>query len=144
MRCRQPKSPLNLAGASLSSMIDIVFLLIIFFVVTANFDDAQIDSSVMLPSVSAGVAANSMPPERLVLNIHADGAVVMGYRELAAPEVGSALPSLLEQEFAAGVRILVLNGDGEARHRVIAPVLEAAAAAGFRDVRISALIGEER
>ena len=44
------------SSASLSSMIDIIFLLIIFFVITASFDREQIDTKITLPQVNSGIA----------------------------------------------------------------------------------------
>ena len=44
MRYQFPAQNLNVSAGSLSSMIDIIFLLIIFFVVTASIDREQLQS----------------------------------------------------------------------------------------------------
>lgn len=140
MRYSLPEQNNNSSSGSLASMIDIIFLLIIFFVVTASFDREQIDSSVTLPSVDSGVAVKTLPPERIVVNVSEDGSVKIGYHAIQPDrvefEVGAALSELTGNKKV----IVVVNGAAKVKHKYVSNVLEAAAAAGFDQVRISAVI----
>jgi len=141
MRYHFPNSGSVLSAGSLSSMIDIVFLLIIFFVVTASFDREQIDAEVALPSVAAA-PVKSLPPQRVMVNVFADGAVKIGFRRLRENEVKRELPGILKTLRGGTNTVLVVNGDRDAPHKYIAAVMNAAARAGFSHVRINAEVGK--
>ena len=137
MQYQFPETQPNMSTGSLSSMIDIVFLLIIFFVVTASFDREQIDSKVTLPSVDS-VAIKSLPQERLMLNVLADGSVKFGFHHIAAPEIMEKLGGLMRSMKADKNTVLIVNGDRDTPHKYISTVMNAAARAGYSQVRINA------
>jgi biopolymer transport protein ExbD len=141
MRYRFPAANSNMSAGSLSSMIDIVFLLIIFFVVTASFDREQIDAEVALPTVDSA-AVKSLPPQRLMLNVLADGSVKFGFHHLPADEVDSRLGDLMRSQSGAEA-VLIVSGDRETPHKHISAVMNAAAQAGFSQVRINAEVKAE-
>ncbi len=60
----------------LTPLIDIVFLLLIFFLVATNFSRKEIDQKVKLPKAEGGTAQNAVP-ESLVINIREDGTIVV-------------------------------------------------------------------
>ncbi len=139
MRYRLPEQSNQLAMASLSSMIDIIFLLIIFFVVTASFDREQIDTAVSLPLVGSN-AIKSLPPERVMINILADGSVKTGFLALSATEVADRLPGILKHEGGNTQSVIIINADKDMPHKHLAAVMNAIAKAGYSQVRINAEI----
>lgn len=142
MRYRLPDDGPNLSAGSLSSMIDIIFLLIIFFVVTASFDREQLDADVELPTVDSA-ALKSMPPERIMVNILADGSVKVGFHQLTSGEVAAKLGPVMKTMKAGRETILILNGDRETPHKYISAVMNAAARAGYSQVRLNAEVRAE-
>lgn len=60
-----------------SSMIDIVFLLIIFFVVTIDIDRDIADQEIILPSVTHGVALRLKKSEKLTINLRCNGNITI-------------------------------------------------------------------
>ena len=120
-------------------MIDIIFLLIIFFVVTASFDREQIDSKVTLPKVRSA-AVKSLPPDRLMLNVLSDGSVKIGFEHLSASDVPKKLPLSMRKMKASPNAVLIINGDRDTPHKYISEVLNIAAMTGYRKVRINAEI----
>ena len=139
MRYKFPSSGSNISAGSLSSMIDIIFLLIIFFVVTASFDREQIDSKVTLPQVSSA-AIKSLPPDRLMLNVLADGSVKIGFEHLTASDVSKKLAASMRNMKATPNTVLIINGDRDTPHKYISEVLNIAAMSGYSKVRINAEI----
>ena len=134
----------GVSSASLSSMIDIIFLLIIFFVITASFDREQIDTKITLPQVNSGVAIKSMPSEKLMINVSADGNVKVGFHSLNIRDVPKKLESLLQSITKGNQNVsIIINGDRKTKHRYISTVLDAIAQAGYAKVQISALIAEK-
>jgi biopolymer transport protein ExbD len=144
MRYRLPPQKNGVSAASLSSMIDIIFLLIIFFVVTASFDREQIDSKVKLPDVDSA-AIKMLPPERLMINVLPDGAVILGFHQVKASEVARKLGGIMQSLKADKKTVLIINGDRNTPHKYISAVMNAAAQAGYSQVRINAeVIGSKQ
>ena len=65
----------------LTSLVDVVFLLLIFFLVATNFTRRETEHSIVLPNSEAGTS-DSRPPARLVVNIRNDGSLVVNGRLL--------------------------------------------------------------
>ena len=142
MHSRIPAENNGFSAGSLSSMIDIVFLLIIFFVVTASVDREQIDSQVSLPVVDSA-AIKSLPPERIMVNILSDGSVKLGFQHISADEVPGKLGSLLRSMKADRKTVLIINGHRATPHKFISGVMNSAAKAGYDQVRINAEVKAE-
>jgi len=142
MRYQFPENSSNISAGSLSSMIDIVFLLIIFFVVTASFDREQIDSKVTLPTVNSA-AIKSLPQERLMLNVLSDGSVKLGFYHIAASEIPEKLGGIMRSLKADRKTVLIVNGDRDTPHKYISAVMNSAAKAGYNQVRINAEVKTE-
>ncbi|MBO4630913.1 MAG: biopolymer transporter ExbD [Lentisphaeria bacterium] len=139
MHYKFPSSGSNISAGSLSSMIDIIFLLIIFFVVTASFDREQIDSKVTLPQISS-TAVKSLPPDRLMLNVLTDGSVKIGFEHLPASDVPEKLSASMRKMKANPNTVLIINGDRDTPHKYISEVLNIAAMNGYSKARINAEI----
>lgn len=67
----------NIAGTlSLTPLIDVVFLLLIFFLVTSEFEDEERRLDIVLPSASSAVPMTSKPRE-IVVDIDSAGKVYL-------------------------------------------------------------------
>jgi biopolymer transport protein ExbD len=124
----------------ITPLIDIVFLLLIFFVVTTSFSQAssgegqesQID--VDLPQAATGQA--STDAEQIVLFVTADGAVeIRGDVEASGESLGEKLADL--QERRPELRIAI-KGDEKASHGRMIGVLDEIRRAGFSNVNLVA------
>ena len=65
------------SAVPVSSMIDIVFLLIIFFVVTIDIDREVADQEIVLPSVTHGTALKLRKSENLTINLRRSGNITI-------------------------------------------------------------------
>ena len=142
MHYQLPATSSHMSTGSLSSMIDIVFLLIIFFVVTASFDQEQLDHSVTLPSVDSAAIKN-LPEKHLMINVLADGSVKVGFHHIDAASVASELDKVMKSMKTDPQTVLIINGDRNAPHKYISAIMNSAAKAGYSQVRISAEVKTE-
>ena len=94
-------------------LIDVLFMLIIFFVLTASFLQGRID--VDLPP---GRAESPVEENSVLLMVKADGTVLWDGRETSVPEIAP-----LAAGAAAAKRDILLAGDREAPYGAIAEVL---------------------
>ncbi len=102
------------AELDITPLIDVLFMLIIFFVLTANFLQGKIE--VDLPQ---GETASEIGESPLLLTVRKDGVVLWDGREAASEELAS-----LAADAVADKREVLLAGDKEAPYGAVARVLE--------------------
>ncbi|HEX4147954.1 MAG TPA: biopolymer transporter ExbD, partial [Pirellulales bacterium] len=65
---------------------DCVFLLLIFFLVAARFEEAEREQSVVLPQASEAMPLSARPKE-VIVNVSSQGELTVGGRRLDQPEL---------------------------------------------------------
>ena len=68
-------------AVNLTPLIDIVFLLLIFFMVTATFQNDERDLTISVPQAEHGNPIKDLP-ETLVVGVRKDGTFAVGQRDL--------------------------------------------------------------
>ena len=106
--------PLNL-----TPMIDIVFLLIIFFMVGTQFAERERKYDVELPTVSDAVPLTSQPDE-IVVNVQADGTIVVGNSELSLADLETTLKTA-KQNFDD--QAVLIRGDASVAYQHVMNVM---------------------
>lgn len=101
-------------------MIDVVFLLLIFFLVTWNFARQETELDVKVPTAREG-KENRRAIGEVILNVRADGSIVMNRRTYTAEELLAALARIAEMYPDQAV---VLRGDENTDYRFIVDVLD--------------------
>lgn len=128
------------ADIPIASMIDIVFLLIIFFVVTSTIDKEIQDEAVRLANAPYGKPV-SPNPLSVTVNIHKDGSMNIGGHEMS-PETFSGILKNISSEYGTDFPV-VIRGDKEALHGNIKKVMESVKRTGLYHVKIKALKQKE-
>ena len=119
---------------NLTSLIDVVFLLLIFFMVSATFE-RQALLRVELPEASS--AETETLPERVELVITDTGDYFLGENMLADTRK-STLQLALSQAFEGNPEaVLVLRADARAEHGLVVRAMDAAAAEGITRLSIA-------
>jgi len=117
----------------MSSMTDIVFLLLIFFMVTTSFS-RETRLLVSLPEAS-GSAENAT--ESIEVLVDKEGGYAINGRRLVNAEVDSLVRGL-ELESGGDVSLLVvLVADAEVQHQSVVTAMEAIGRAGFASLSIA-------
>ena len=118
---------------NLTPMIDIVFLLIIFFMVGTKFTELERKLGLEVPEVS-DVKTLTPAPERRVINVFNDGHIELDRESVTLAELVQRL-SQSQREYA-DLGVLV-RGDAEGAFQNVATVLGACREAGVSDMGIS-------
>ena len=118
---------------NLTSMIDVLFLLIIFFMVGTKFIESDRQIELKLPQVKPG-ASLSAAPEKKVVNIYRDGEITIDRKTVTLDELADRLSQAREQYKSLGVSV---RGDGATSFERVANVLAACKKAGIADLSIS-------
>lgn len=72
------RSQLKPAETNLTSMIDVVFLLISFFTLVMNFSQAEQNEEVALPKSELAQPPEASPPEQITIQVLADRTISLG------------------------------------------------------------------
>jgi biopolymer transport protein ExbD len=118
---------------NLTPMIDVVFLLIVFFMVATKFTEVERDIPLQLPEVSEASEAAAAPTQHEVV-VRADGQTLLDGEALALPELTSRLVPHAAQNAHLTV---VIRGDAAAPYQHVAAALAACQQAGVTDLSVS-------
>ena len=127
------------ATVQMAPLIDIVFLLICFYLLVAQLITTQSDPTVQLPTMTSPLAAREQPAE-LVINLRDDGAVLVNNQTLDPGE----LRALLSASLADGDQSLrvVIRADRRQRYRQLHEILAICRQLNVRQVILRAQGGE--
>ena len=108
---------------NLTPMIDVVFLLIIFFMVGARFTEEKHDQKfdVELPTASA-VQTMSRTPDPLVITVYRSGRITIKDRALDQTQLVQELKAAKE---AYDDQAVLIRGDGEGQYQAVIDVMNA-------------------
>ena len=118
---------------NLTPLIDVVFLLLIFFMVSTSFIN-EASLSLTLPTASSLPAADA--GATVEVTVGADGRYFFGGNELVNTGRAALRHALLEAAGADTARTVVVRADARAPHQAVVTVLDVAGRAGFAQVSI--------
>ena len=122
-------------SVDLTSLIDVVFLLLIFFMVSTTFE-RQAFLKVDLPEASA-VEDRSEMPEQLELVIDSEGRMFLNEQRLVDSELGT-IRAAIEQTVGEDRNIpLILRADRQTPHHYVVTAMDVAAQMGFGNLSIA-------
>ncbi len=127
----------------LAPMIDCVFLMLIYFMVSSTLERQEADISFQLPGVVEQAEPVEMPDEQII-EVHADGQVVVNEYAYQAPdgapllELTAVLARFRQASEASRVEAVVtIQPEDEAEHQAIVRVMDACSAAGITSVHFA-------
>ena len=104
----------------LAPMIDVVFLLLIFFIVTWNFAAKERDLDVTVPIAEEGADPEQAIGE-IIVNVRKDGTIVVNSVPITHDDLFARLQAIASEYPNQAV---ILRGDGGANWQNIADVLD--------------------
>ena len=121
-----------------TAMIDIVFQLIIYFVVTSSVDKDMVDESIKLAEATHSPAVETSDPRMVVINVSDKGRVNIALQPLNMTQLEQML---LAMKVQSGNSIpILIRCDGNTRFDYVDQVMQRAARVGLYRVRIAAMV----
>lgn len=117
-------------GIQLAPLVDVLLLLLIFFLMTWNAARNENELDVKVPKASSA-KEKSAPIGDVVVNVKADGNVVVNRRTLSGPELGEMLKALVQLDAGQAV---VIRGDETGAYKNVVGVLNVCSEAGVTNV----------
>jgi len=114
-------------------MIDVVFLLLIFFMVTTTFSQMEVDRKIVLPPASSA-KPDRRGPKVVLVNVRENGVVRVENRAYGIDQLAGLFRQIAAQNRD---RVIVVRGDERAYHEYFVGVLKACADAKLEKVRVA-------
>ncbi len=122
-----------LAALSLTPLIDVVFLLLIFFLVATRFEQEDRELDVVLPSASEAKPM-TVQPQELFVNIDHDGKVFVGGKVLDEQELLRLLQETAVNKVGQSV---IIRADKRVQFSYVALVMNLCNRAGIFDYTVA-------
>ena len=124
-------------GFQIAPMVDVVFVLMLFFMASAGMQVVEKELGINLPS-GAKSAGNGPPPTPVMIDISSEGQVVMNNQVYDTP-TSKDLPSLRVKlkeitSFGDGKDPVIIRPAPDTRHERVMDVLNAAAASSVKNL----------
>jgi len=140
----QPPS-LDDPDVNVASLIDMVFLLLVYFMVSASLVKSEADLGIRLPGMLAQAQAVELPDEQMI-EIRENGRVILNGREYDSPE-SQDLPELvslliryrLSSEASGNEPMITIWAEDDVPHQRVIDVMNACAQAGIKNVTFTAV-----
>ena len=125
-------------GFNMTPMIDVVFLLIIFFMVATSFAEMERDIELELPEVASAAAMTAAPKQRVV-SVQFDGAIRLDGEDVSIGQLTQKLSAAAAEYPELSV---VIRGDAACAFQHIAASLAACKDAHITDLGITVRVAD--
>lgn len=127
-------------GFNMTPMIDVVFLLIIFFLVSSHLAKQEAQMDLPLPVADSGEASND-EARRLTLNVTADGSMLLAGRNIDRDELKQRLKQARD-DHGKDVEIRI-RGDRNVPYSAVSPIMLSCARSGIWKVTFGVFRSED-
>jgi biopolymer transport protein ExbD len=116
----------------MSSLLDVMFILIIFFLATTTFKEKERDILVRLPADTKAEALSSSD-KVIVINVRKNGAYVLLDKQVTVEEMAKIVANAMETD---PDQKLLIRADQEALHGYVARAISTCRHAGAQEANI--------
>jgi biopolymer transport protein ExbD len=126
MKFRRRGEP-NVLGFQIAPIVDVLLVLLCFFILTWSFARQELELSVRVPSAENG-EAQVLEVNQTVVNVRSDGGIVMNAKEISLEDFREKVTALakLNPDYS-----IILRGDENAPYKHIARILDVCHGAGI-------------
>ncbi|MFB4393061.1 MULTISPECIES: ExbD/TolR family protein [unclassified Pseudomonas] len=121
---------------NLASLIDVVFVLLLFFVVTTTFT-RETQLRVELPEAATGAPAPAEQGKRMELTISAEGVYSLNNQLLPKSDLATLTEALQRESGGDNQLPLSISADGKTPHQAVITAMDAAGKLGFSHLRMT-------
>jgi biopolymer transport protein ExbD len=121
---------------NLVSLIDVVFVLLLFFVVTTTFT-RETQLRVELPEAVSGSPAEDQQVKQLDIAISAEGVFSVNNQLLPKNDLSSLMDALQKESSGDTNLPLSITADGKTQHQSVITAMDAAGKLGFSHLRMT-------
>ena len=123
---------------ALTSMLDVIFLLLCFFVTVSVFSQWESEISIKLPNAKTAEAPERLPGE-IIVNLAKDGGVSVNTVKLSLEELGARLAKVAK--FYPGQPVII-RADKEVRYEALVKLIDTCRASDIWNFSLATEGGE--
>jgi biopolymer transport protein ExbD len=131
---RRGRRSLESVELDMTPMIDVVFLLLIFFMVSTTFTDST-QLEISLPEAQGETKLQEQKVLEVSINVEGDYAI--NGRQLIRNDIDTLMSAIRKVSNSNNQQPIVINADAKSPHQAVVTALDAAGRLGFRSVNIS-------
>lgn len=121
---------------NLASLIDVVFILLLFFVVSTTFT-RETRMQVDLPEAASGTPPEQSELKQLEVVISADGSFSLNGQALIKNDLDNLMAALQKESGGDNSLPLTISADAKTSHQSVITAMDAAGKLGFAHLRIT-------
>ncbi len=130
---RKPRENVEI---NLASLIDVVFILLLFFVVTTTFT-RETQLKVDLPEAATGAPPEQTELKQLEVLIDAQGGYALNGQALLKSDLAALMAALQKESAGDNSLPLIISADAKTPHQAVIKAMDAAGKLGFAHLRIT-------
>ena len=130
---RKPRETIDI---NLASLIDVVFILLLFFVVTTTFT-RETQVRVDLPESVSGSPAEDQQLKQLDVAISAEGVFSVNNKILPKNDLATLMEAMQKEANGDTNMPLSISADGKTQHQSVITAMDAAGKLGFSHLRMT-------
>jgi len=115
---------------NLTPLIDVVFLLLIFFMVSTTFQ-RESEIRVELPQADAQENREESPPRFLDITVDREGRFYVNQQEVVNTEVATLKQAIRKAAMQESDLPVIINADAQTPHQAVIKVMDAASQLGY-------------
>lgn len=132
---RKVREPVDI---NLAPLIDVVFILLLFFVVTTTFT-RETQLKIDLPEAVSGTPPEAEVKAPLEVLVGADGSFALNGKSLSNNDLSSLMEALRLESAGDQSLPVMLSADAKAPHQAVVTAMDAASKLGFSQLRITTI-----
>ena len=122
----------------LTPIVDMVFLLLIFFLVATTFHQTEREMQIALPaSISAGPISTAL--REIIINVDEEGQIIVSGRTVSAQDLTALIQAAVARNLEQKVTV---RGDRNVAYGYVVQVLDICKASGIQEPYLDTVIGE--
>ena len=122
----------------LAPLIDVVFILLLFFVVTTTFT-RETQLQVDLPEAASGSPPQESEQKRLEVVIDVSGNFSLNGKSLVKHDLNTLMAALSKESGGDTSLPMIISADGKTPHQAVITAMDAARKLGFAHLRITTI-----
>ena len=132
--CRRKQH--DIIDINLVALIDVVFILLLFFILTTTFT-RETQLRVDLPQAVTGASNDDAASKQVDIAINADGIFSVNNRLLPSNDLASLIDALQSESGGDTSLPLSISADGKTPHQAVVTAMDAAGKLGFSHLRMT-------
>ena len=128
---RRNRDPLEI---NLTPLIDVVFLLLIFFMVSTTFSK---ETQLVIDLPESSIEETSLEEEVVDISISKRGSIAVNQRLILDADLDSLIAAITKVSGTKNTVPIVISADAETPHQSVVMAMDAAGRVGFTKIKIS-------